>query len=215
MRVHFYYESKREAPEILTARKAAIGLCIIQQLCIIIFWKELEYPREKRNKKRKKKPSYEENPGYPFSEKLPNISLGCDFFERRGQKRINIRGFFVLLCSLRRFFFGWVSIFPKWNVIFVFFDHIGIDIKSDYEIYTFMRFMSMCAYIPKFQNLYYARIDMKRIHRGKVRTWNSSDTLPPSCSELKIGTKGTTNADYITHLLVFQLCRPSPYLMLY
>ena len=48
------------------------------------------------------------------------------------------------------FFFGWVSIFPKWHVIFDFFDHRRIDIKSDYKIYTFMRFMYMRAY--KFPN---------------------------------------------------------------
>ena len=69
MWVHFYYESKREAPKILTARPA-IGLL---GYSAIIFGKELEYPREKRNKKRKNKPSYKENPGYPFSKKLPNI----------------------------------------------------------------------------------------------------------------------------------------------
>jgi hypothetical protein len=58
-----------EAPKILPARPA-IGLL---GYSAIIFGKELEYPREKRDKKRKKKTSYEENPGYPFSEKLPNI----------------------------------------------------------------------------------------------------------------------------------------------
>jgi len=40
---------------------------------VIIFGKEIEYSREKRNKKRRKKPSYKENHGYPSSEKLPNI----------------------------------------------------------------------------------------------------------------------------------------------
>ena len=71
MWVHFYYESKRErvhTPNILTAVQRS-GYWAIQRL----FGKELEYPREKRNKKRKKKTSYKENPGYPFSEKLPNI----------------------------------------------------------------------------------------------------------------------------------------------
>jgi hypothetical protein len=40
---------------------------------VILFGKELEKPREKRNENQEEKPSYEENPGYPFSGKLPNI----------------------------------------------------------------------------------------------------------------------------------------------
>ena len=69
MRVNFYYESKREAPKILTAHQFKPLLGYIYSA--IIFGKEIEYPRKKRNKTRKKKTSYKENPGYPFSEKLP------------------------------------------------------------------------------------------------------------------------------------------------
>ncbi len=50
MRVHFYYESKREAPKILTARPA-IGLL---GYSAIIFGKELEIPEKKETRKGKK-----------------------------------------------------------------------------------------------------------------------------------------------------------------
>jgi hypothetical protein len=51
VRVHFYYESKREAPKILTARPA-IGLL---GYSAIIFRKELEYIPEKRETRKGKK----------------------------------------------------------------------------------------------------------------------------------------------------------------
>ena len=50
MRVNFYYESKREAPKILTAHqfKPLLGYILFSDY-VIEFGKELEYPREKRN----------------------------------------------------------------------------------------------------------------------------------------------------------------------
>ena len=45
----------------------------------------------------------------------PDSCLGCDFFERRGEKRIDIRRFFGYVCPIAKVWvrtnFGWVSFF--------------------------------------------------------------------------------------------------------
>jgi len=59
--------NQREAPKILTARPA-IGLLGYSA----IIWEGARISQRKE-KLEKEKTSYEENPGYPFSEKLPNM----------------------------------------------------------------------------------------------------------------------------------------------
>jgi hypothetical protein len=56
--------------------------------------------------------------------------LGCDFFERIGEKRIDVRRFLGYVCRIAkvrvRINFGWVSIFTKKNVKCDFFVHMRI-----------------------------------------------------------------------------------------
>ena len=59
-----------------------------------------------------------------------NSHLGCDFFERVGEKRIDIRRFFGYVCPIAKVWvsttFGWVSFFTKNYVKCDFFGHIRI-----------------------------------------------------------------------------------------
>ncbi len=56
--------------------------------------------------------------------------LGCDFFERIGEKRIDIRRFLGYVCHIAklrvRINFGWVSLFTKKNVKCDFFARMRI-----------------------------------------------------------------------------------------
>ena len=57
-------------------------------------------------------------------------ALGCDFFERVGEKRIDIRRFLGYVCHIAkvrvRINFGWVSIFTQKYVKCDFFVHMRI-----------------------------------------------------------------------------------------
>ncbi len=59
-----------------------------------------------------------------------NMYLGCDFFEPRGEKRIDIRRFFGYVCPFVKVWvrinFGWVSLFTKNYVTCDFFGHTRI-----------------------------------------------------------------------------------------
>ena len=56
--------------------------------------------------------------------------LGCDFFERVGEKRIDIRQFLGFVCQIAkvrvRMSFGWVSLFTQKYVFFDFFVRMRI-----------------------------------------------------------------------------------------
>ncbi len=57
-------------------------------------------------------------------------NLGCDFFERVGEKRIDIRRFLGYVCQIAkgrvRINFGWVSLFTQKYVKCDFFAHMRI-----------------------------------------------------------------------------------------
>jgi hypothetical protein len=68
---------------------------------------------------------------YPAYVNLLNIvDLGCDFFERVGEKRIDIRRFLGYVCQIAkvrvRINFGWVFIFTQKYVKCDFFGHMRI-----------------------------------------------------------------------------------------
>ena len=56
--------------------------------------------------------------------------LGCDFFGRKGEKRIDVRKFFNYVCHNANFFLrknlGWVSLCPKSDENCVLFEHIDV-----------------------------------------------------------------------------------------
>ena len=60
----------------------------------------------------------------------PPVNLGCDFFERIGEKRIDIRRFLGYVCHIAkvrvRKSFGWVSLFAQKFVFFDFFVRMRI-----------------------------------------------------------------------------------------
>jgi hypothetical protein len=57
-------------------------------------------------------------------------ALGCDFFERIGEKRIDIRRFLGYVCQIAkvrvRINFGWVSLFTQKYIKCDFFGHMRI-----------------------------------------------------------------------------------------
>ena len=61
---------------------------------------------------------------------FPPKPLGCDFFERIGEKRIDIRRFLGYVCHIAkvrvRMSFGWVSLFAQKFVFFYFFVRMRI-----------------------------------------------------------------------------------------
>ena len=69
--------------------------------------------------------------------------------------------------------FGWVSLFTRKYLKCDFFGHMRIDIKSDYQFYTFFRFVSMCAYTLRFPGLYSPAVLCRRHPQRKweIRSW--------------------------------------------
>jgi len=65
-----------------------------------------------------------------FLEVRHSCRLGCDFFERIGEKRIDIRRFLGYVCRIAkvrvRMSFGWVSLFAQKFVFFDFFVRMRI-----------------------------------------------------------------------------------------
>ena len=87
---------------------------------------------------------------------------------RIGEKRIDIRRFLGYVCQIAkvrvRMSFGWVSRFAQ-KCVFVFrCAYAHIDIKSDYQFYTFICFMSICTHIElKISNSIRVHIDIKHV----------------------------------------------------
>ena len=59
-----------------------------------------------------------------------NRFLGCDFFERRGEKRIDVRRFFGYVCHIAKFFLRknlrWISLFFYTYENLVLFERIDV-----------------------------------------------------------------------------------------
>ena len=95
------------------------------------------------------------------------LTLGCDFFERIGEKRIDIRRFLGYVCQIAkvrvRMSFGWVSLF----LFLCAYAHI--DIKNDYKIYTFFGFLSIRVHIDsQFFKSICVHIDIKQINVYRI-----------------------------------------------
>ncbi len=93
-------------------------------------------------------------------------------------KNIDIRRFLGYVCQIAkvrvRINFGWVSLFTQKYVKCDFFGHMRIDIKSDYQFYTFFCFVSMCGAHrhSDFQVYMCAYRHKTYTHRPKLHTWN-------------------------------------------
>jgi hypothetical protein len=75
-------------------------------------------------------PTYAGVPGFPPPTHTLH-TLGCDFFERVGEKRIDIRRFLGYVCQIAKvrvhINFGWVSLFTQKYVKCDFFGHMRIS----------------------------------------------------------------------------------------
>ena len=77
---------------------------------------------------------------------LGMLQLGCDFFERRGEKRIDVRRFLGYVCHIAKACISDGSLCSSKSAFFLFLcAYTHIDIKSDYKFYTFICFTSVCA----------------------------------------------------------------------